>query len=287
MTPEPEVLVRIGHSPDADDAFMFYALAHNKIPTGRYRFVHELADIETLNRRALRGELELTALSLHAYAYVADKYVLCTCGASIGDGYGPILVSRFPADVSRVRAGTVAVPGTWTTAFLVLSLYLGKDFRYVVVPFDRIPEAVSEGHYGDVEVSSGLVIHEGQLTYADQGLHLHVDLGKWWKEQTGLPLPLGANGIRRDFPPGMQREINQLLRHSIDYALANRDEALAYAQQFGRGLDSRRADRFVGMYVNHWTQDFGAQGREAVAELLRRGYCEGIIPQRVVPEFVA
>jgi len=266
---------------------MFYALARDKIPTGPYRFEHELVDIETLNRRALAGELELTALSLHAYAYLADRYLLCTCGASMGDNYGPMVVTARPRKLDELRGQPIAVPGTLTTAYLTLRLCLGRDFSAVVVPFDQILDAVAAGEYQGQPVAAGLVIHEGQLTYGQQGLHLVIDLGRWWMEQTGLPLPLGANGVRRDLGLEAAREINRLLKESIAYGLAHRDEALAYALQFGRGLDASKADRFVGMYVNDWTLDFGTRGREAVRELLARGHAAGLIPTLVEPQFVA
>jgi 1,4-dihydroxy-6-naphthoate synthase len=276
----------VGHSPDPDDAFMFYALAKDKIDTGRYRFTHELVDIETLNRRAFRGELELTALSVHAYAHLSDKYLLCSCGASMGDNYGPMVVSRGMEDIRQLQDLTIAVPGTLTTAFLALRLCLGRDFRHVVVPFDQIIDVVRQGQFGDQGVQAGLIIHEGQLTYADQRLHLIVDLGKWWYGQTGLPLPLGANGIRRDLGSVVHHDVNRLLRESIDYGLKHRHDALEYAMQFGRGLDQSKADTFVGMYVNDWTRDFGPRGREAVARLLRQGFHAGVIPRLVEPEFV-
>lgn len=280
------MLIRVGHSPDPDDAFMFFALARSRIETGRYRFEHELVDIETLNRRAFQGELELTALSLHAYAHLADRYVLCTCGASMGDRYGPMVVAREASSREQLRQATIAVPGTLTTAFLALRLYLGEEFEHVVVPFDQILDIVEAGVYGGRSVQAGLIIHEGQLTYAEQSLRLIVDLGVWWYEQTGLPLPLGANGIRRDLGVQVIQDVNGLLRRSIDYGLEHRAEALDYALQFGRGLDHAKADQFVGMYVNDWTRDFGPRGREAVATLLRKGYEAGIIPKLVVPEFV-
>lgn len=279
-------LIRVGHSPDPDDAFMFYALAKDKIATGRYRFEHELVDIETLNRRAFSGELELTALSLHAYAHLADRYALCTCGASMGDGYGPMVVAREGMDLARLSRARIAVPGTLTTAFLALRLCLGQDFHFEVVPFDRILDAAATGAYEGRPVDAGLIIHEGQLTYADQQLKLLVDLGKWWQQETGLPLPLGANGIRKDLGLDTMVEVNRLLRESIQYGLEHRADALQYALQFGRGLDRGKADKFVGMYVNDWTLDFGSRGRQAVARLLERGHAAGIIPNRVEPEFV-
>lgn len=279
-------LIRVGHSPDPDDAFMFYALAQDKIPTGRFRFTHELVDIETLNRRAFSGELELTALSLHAYAHLAEKYALCTCGASMGDGYGPMVVTRQPRTIGELEHAKIAVPGTLTTAFLALRLCLGQALEYVVVPFDRILDATVAGEYQGHPVEAGLIIHEGQLTYADQDLHLVVDLGQWWKQETGLPLPLGANGIRKDLGSETMHEVNRLLKASIRYGLEHRSEALRYALAFGRGLDRRKADTFVGMYVNDWTLDFGARGRDAVTQLLERGFAAGVIPSLVRPEFV-
>lgn len=284
--PAGSQIIRVGHSPDPDDAFMFYALARDKLDTGPYRFVHELVDIETLNRRALEGELELTAVSLHAYAHLTDKYALCTCGASMGDGYGPMVVARQPLTLGDLATRTIAVPGTLTTAFLALRLCLGCEFSYVVVPFDQILAAVSQGSYQGRPVDAGLIIHEGQLTYGDHGLKLVVDTGKWWLEQTGLPLPLGANAARKNLGPAVLRDVQRLLKQSIQYGLDHRSEALDYAMQFGRDLDRPRSDTFVGMYVNDWTLDFGPRGREAVRELLRRGYQAGVIPQDVEPEFI-
>jgi len=278
--------IRVGHSPDPDDAFMFYALAKEKIDTGRYRFEHELVDIETLNRRAMSGDLELTAVSLHAYAHLTERYVLCTCGASMGDRYGPLVVARSECAVEQLAGKTIAVPGTLTTAYLALRMCLGVDFAYVVVPFDEILDAVAAGDHRGQAIDAGLVIHEGQLTYADHDLHLVVDTGAWWFDQTGLPLPLGANAVRKDLGPETGREVNRLLRQSIVYGLEHRREALDYALSFGRGLDRAKADRFVDMYVNQWTVDFGVRGREAVAQLLARGHAAGVIPKRVVPEFV-
>jgi 1,4-dihydroxy-6-naphthoate synthase len=283
---ETPLRIGVGHSPDPDDAFMFYALAWSKIPTGRYRFEHELLDIETLNRRAFSGDLELTALSVHAYGHLADRYVLCACGASMGERYGPMVVARKtdpPVDLGRA---TIAVPGTLTTAFLALRLCLGQDFAHVLVPFDRILDAVQAGGYQGQPVDAGLVIHEGQLTYARQDLELLVDLGQWWHAATGLPLPLGVNAVRRDLGPQVMADVQRLLLASIEYGLSHRDEALGYALGFGRGLDRADADRFVGMYVNRWTLDLGPVGRRAVAELLARGHAAGAIPRLVIPEFV-
>jgi 1,4-dihydroxy-6-naphthoate synthase len=283
---EPSVLIRVGHSPDPDDAFMFYALAKGLLPTGRYRFEHELVDIETLNRRALRAELELTAVSVHAYAYLSDAYVLCPCGASMGDRYGPMVVARQSVPIASLENRSIAVPGTLTTAYLALRMCLGPRFNHVVVPFDQILEAVAAGQHGGQRVDAGLIIHEGQLTYGDSGLQLVVDLGQWWFDQTGLPLPLGANALRRNLGPVMIREVNGLLKQSIVYGLEHRQDALQYAMSYGRNLDPAQADRFVGMYVNDWTLDFGPCGREAVAELLARGHRAGVIPTLVKPEFV-
>jgi 1,4-dihydroxy-6-naphthoate synthase len=280
-------LIRVGHSPDPDDAFMFYALAKDKLDTGNFRFEHELVDIETLNRRAFSGELELTAVSLHAYAHLDDKYMLCNCGASMGDRYGPMLVAREAGAVADFRNRVIAVPGTLTTAYLALRMCLETDFEFVEVPFDQIIEATVDGHYEGRRVDAGLIIHEGQLTYGEQDLRLIVDTGAWWYEQTGLPLPLGANAIRKDLGRDAIREVERLLRESIRYGLEHRDAALDYAQSYGRGLDRSKADKFVGMYVNDWTMDFGEPGRQAVTELLRRGHEAGVIPRLVPPEFVS
>lgn len=280
-------LIRVGHSPDPDDAFMFYALARGKIDTNGYRFEHELVDIETLNQRAQRAELELTAVSLHAYAYLSDKYILCPCGASMGDNYGPMVVARKSLTVEQLKRCTVAVPGTLTTAFLALRLCLNCEFAHVVVPFDEILSVTRAGQYEGRSIDAGLVIHEGQLTYAEDQLELVVDLGKWWMQETQLPLPLGANAIRRDLGPVCVRDVNRLLLASIRYGLEHRQDALEYALEFGRGLDHAKADTFVGMYVNDWTLDFGQRGRQAVQMLLERGYQAGVIPRQVKPEFVS
>jgi 1,4-dihydroxy-6-naphthoate synthase len=277
--------IRVGHSPDADDAFMFHALANHKIDTGRYRFVHELVDIETLNRRAFQGELELTAVSVHAYAYLTDRYLLCTCGASMGDRYGPIVVAKKKMPLSGLKSMTIAVPGELTTAFLALRLCAGGEFPYVVVPFDKILEAVAAGQYQGRAIDAGLVIHEGQLTFGEEHLELLLDTGKWWFEQTGLPLPLGTNAARKDLGPTVIHDVQRLLHESIAYGLEHREEALGYALSFSRGLDPRKADRFVAMYVNDWTLDFGPVGRKAVAELLAQGFKAGVIPRQVIPEF--
>jgi len=260
---------------------MFHALANDKIDTGRYRFTHELQDIETLNRRAFEGELELTAVSLHGYAYVTDRYALCACGASMGDNYGPMVVSRGPTDIDWLRDRHIAIPGELTTAFLTLRLLLGDHFTYEVQPFDQILDLVEQK-----KVDAGLIIHEGQLTYADQGLSLVVDLGKWWHDETGLPLPLGGNAIRKDLGPTAMLEVTALLKQSIQYGLDHRSEALDHARKYGRHLDLAKTDSFVGMYVNDWTLDFGPRGREAVALLLRRGFEQGFIPRPVELEFI-
>ena len=275
--------IRVAHSPDSDDAFMFYALAADKLDTGDLRYVHELSDIESLNQRARRAELEVTAVSIHAYAYIWRDYALLGSGSSMGDGYGPRLVSTRaqPADPrGALRGLKVAVPGLLTTAYLALKLYQ-PDIRQVVIPFDQIEDAV---HRGEVDV--GLLIHEGQLTYADAGLHLWADLGAWWLEDTGLPLPLGGNAVRRDLGEAVIRQIAGDLRESIVYALEHREPALAHAKQFNRGIGDERTDTFVGMYVNRWTVDYGPRGRQAVQKLLDRGHDAGIIPERVTVEFV-
>jgi 5,8-dihydroxy-2-naphthoate synthase len=275
--------IRVAHSPDSDDAFMFYALAEGKIDTGDLRYVHELSDIETLNQRARRAELEVTAVSIHAYAYLWRQYALLSSGSSMGDGYGPRLVSTRarPAEPrAAVRGLRVGVPGTLTTAYLALMLYQ-REVSAVVMPFDRIEDAV---HAGEVDV--GLLIHEGQLTYADAGLHLWADLGAWWMEETGLPLPLGGNAVRRDLGPKVIDQIARDLRASIVYGLEHRAPALAHAKQFNRGIGDERTDTFVGMYVNQWTVDYGPRGREAVQALLDRGHAAGVIPERVQVDFV-
>ena len=260
---------------------MFYALAKDKIETGPYRFTHELQDIQTLNERALDGELELTAVSLHGYAYMTDRYALCACGCSMGDDYGPMIVARQPGSLSDFRGKTIAIPGELTTAYLALKLALGNDFTAVVYPFDEILAVTREG-----KVDAGLIIHEGQLTYQNDGLHVIVDLGKWWMKDTGLPLPLGGNAIRRDLGQKVMSDVTSLLKQSIQYALDHRAEALAYALQFGRDLDRSQADKFVGMYVNDWTLDFGERGRKAVSLLLERAYQAKIIPHPVKLEFI-
>jgi 1,4-dihydroxy-6-naphthoate synthase len=274
-------LITVGHSPDPDDAFMFYALAHDKIDTGNLRFRHELQDIETLNRRALRGELEVSAVSIHAYAHLLDKYALLPSGCSMGDRYGPMVVARGPLTVEQLKTARIAVPGTMTTAFLTLRLLLPGGFTYEVMPFDHILGAVAEGKF-----DAGLIIHEGQLTFQNQGLRLVVDLGVWWQEKTGLPLPLGGNVVRRDLGADTIREISRLLKESIRYSLAHRDAALAYALRYARDMDKSLADQFVGMYVNDWTLDYGPRGRAAVRRLLDEGHKAGVIPSAVNVEFV-
>jgi 1,4-dihydroxy-6-naphthoate synthase len=272
--------IRVAHSPDSDDAFMFYALAANKIDTGALSFSHELQDIESLNRRALAGELEVTAVSIHAYAYLAERYALLPHGASMGEGYGPCLIAREPLDRSQLAGKRIAVPGELTSAFLALKLYY-PGAATEVVPFDRIMEHVAAGR-----ADAGLLIHEGQLTFQDEGFHLVVDLGEWWSAETGgLPLPLGGNVIRKDLGPGLMREVSRLLRASIAYGLEHRQPALVHAQAYGRGLNDAQTDEFVGMYVNQRTLDYGADGQRAVQLFLDRGYDAGVIPHRVTVEW--
>ncbi len=274
--------IRLAHSPDPDDAFMFYGLACGKVDPGPYRFEHILEDIQTLNERAMRGEYEMTAISIHAYPHVAARYRLTRCGCSMGDGYGPRLVAREPLSVEQLRGRTIAIPGRMTTAFLTLQLLLGPDgFEPRVVMFDRIPREVAEGR-----VDVGLVIHEGQLTYAAEGLHIVLDLGVWWQQRSGLPLPLGGNVVRRDLGDEHARRLTQIMQASIRYSLEHRDEAVQYALKFGRGLDAGLADRFVGMYVNAWTLDYGERGREAVRRLLAEGAAAGLVPPLGEIDFV-
>ncbi len=274
--------IRLAHSPDPDDAFMFYGLSSGAIDTGPYEFEHVLDDIQTLNDRAMEGEYEVTAISIHAYPYVADKYALTSCGSSMGDGYGPMVVTRQKMQLTDLAGTTIAIPGRMTTAFLVLQLALGKDnFASKVVMFDEIPDAVVNR-----DVDAGLLIHEGQLTYSQYGLHLVVDLGVWWQNRTGLPLPLGGNVIRRDLGDDHIREVTQLIRASIQYSLDHREQAVEYALQYGRGLDMGLADRFVGMYVNQWTLDYGSRGREAVQRLLSDGASAGLVPQIGAIDFI-
>lgn len=272
--------IRVAHSPDSDDAFMFYALAEGKIDTGDLRYVHELQDIESLNRRAMRGELEVTAVSIHAYAYLADRYALLPHGASMGDRYGPRLVAKNAMNASAIRGKRVAVPGLLTSAYLALRLF-EPDFESVVTPFDEIEDVVAAG-----QVDLGLLIHEGQLTYADRGLHLIADLGAWWFEQTGLPLPLGGNVVRKDLGEPLVTSISRHLHASIAYGLAHRRAALEHSMKYARGLSQELADTFVGMYVNDWTLDYGPRGREAVRLFLDRGVKAGIIDRPVDVTFV-
>jgi 1,4-dihydroxy-6-naphthoate synthase len=276
-------LIRVGHSPDPDDAFMFYALAQELIPTPGYRFEHILRDIQTLNEWAKEGRLEVTAISVHAYAYLSDKYRLLPHGASMGEGYGPMVVAREPMDPASLPTRKVAVPGLLTSAFLELQLAVGRIENPMVVEFDRILDVVESG-----EAEAGLVIHEGQLTYERQGLVSILELGEWWDELTGgLPLPLGANAIRRDLDDGSMAEaVSRLLKQSIAYSLEHREPALAHAEQYGRGLDMGLADTFVGMYVNDRTLDYGEDGRAAVSELLRRAHEAGLVPEPVTVDFV-
>jgi 1,4-dihydroxy-6-naphthoate synthase len=280
LTDTERTTITLAHSPDSDDAFMFYGLATNKIDTGGLHFKHLLKDIQTLNEEATRGTYDVTAISFHAYAYVADKYALLPHGASIGDNYGPIVVSRemaTPADIPNLK---VAIPGKLTSAFLALRLF-NADFQYEVVPFDKIIDAVLEG-----KADAGLLIHEGQLFYQAKGLHKVLDLGEWWHDRHGLPLPMGGNAIKRDLGPELIREVSSLLRQSINYSLNNREDALQYALQFARDMDPALADRFVGMWVNELTLDYTERGREAVRRLLQEGYERGIIPNQVPVDFV-
>jgi 1,4-dihydroxy-6-naphthoate synthase len=271
--------LRVAHSPDSDDAFMFYALARDLIDTGGLRFVHELQDIQSLNERAMRGELEISAVSIHAYAYITDRYLLLPHGASMGERYGPRLVAREPMSDAELRGARIAVPGLLTSAYLALKLW-EPSADTVVAPFDEIEALVSRG-----DVDAGLIIHEGQLTYEEEGLHLCLDFGEWWHDETGLPLPLGGNVIRRDLGGEVIAQASRLLRESIRYSLDNREAALAYAMEFARGMDPRLADEFVGMYVNERTLDYGPEGREAVRLFLRRGLEAGLIPHEPRVEF--
>ncbi len=270
----------LAHSPDSDDAFMFYALATRRIRTGHFKFVHKLEDIETLNQKAREGVYDVTAVSFHAYAYLAEQYVLLPCGASFGDRYGPIVVARGPLAPGKLKGKRVAVPGKMTTAFLALQLY-EPEFEPLVVPFDRILESVARG-----DADAGVVIHEGQLTYAREGVRKVFDLGEWWHGETGLPLPLGGNVIKRSLGAETLAEVAKVLLKSIRYSLDHREEALEYALQFARGLDTSTADQFVSMYVNDWTVDYGPRGRQAVQTLLDRAFEKGLLPHAVQAEFV-
>ncbi len=294
MSDQNELLLQLGHSPDPDDAFMFYGLARDKFPTGRYRFNHVLQDIQTLSHRARSGELEITAISIHAYPYVSDKYALTSCGSSMGDGYGPMVVATKPISLEALIGKTIAIPGELTTAFLALQLCIGRGakkgthpdnfkpaFYYEVVHFDEIPAFVQQGR-----ADAGLIIHEGQLTYEKMGLHLVLDTGIWWQTRTGLPLPLGGNCIRKNLGPTVMQEVTDILRHSIQFSLDHRPEAVEYSLQYGRDLDSKLADQFVGMYVNHWTLDYGARGREAITRLLKEGAAAGLVPDAGEIEYI-
>lgn len=272
--------ITVAHSPDSDDAFMFYGLATNKLDTGNLKFQHTLNDIQTLNEAAREGVYDVTAISFHAYAYVSDKYALLPHGASIGDKYGPILVSREPRKAEDISTMKIAVPGEMTSAFLALKLY-NPNFEYDVIPFDQIIDAVQKG-----KVDAGLLIHEGQLFYKQLGLDKVLDLGEWWHNETGLPLPMGGNAIRRDLGEDLMREVSRYLHKSIQYSLDNREDAMAYAMQFARDMAPELADRFVAMWVNDLTLDYGERGREGVRRLLREGYEKGIIPNKVEVEFV-
>ena len=278
----------LGHSPDPDDAFMFYAMAENKIDLRGYRFDHRLEDIQMLNERARRGELHISAISIHAYAYVASNYALLPCGASMGDGYGPVVVqkrSTLNSQLSTPNADllherVVAVPGEMTSAFLALQLFLGK-FSYVVVPFDRIFDAVKAGR-----ADAGLIIHEGQLTYAQSGFEKVVDLGEWWKRETDLPLPLGGNVIRKDIPPAIRHDLSEIIRESIDYGLAHREEAVRHSLAYARGMSTKLASKFIGMYVNEFTCDYGETGRAAIRKFLTDARAKGYIDGPIELEFV-
>ena len=272
--------IAVAHSPDSDDAFMFYGLATNKVRVPGLRFTHTLCDIETLNRKAQEGVYDVTAISFHAYPYIQESYALMSCGGSVGEGYGPMIVSPRPFTPTDIKRKKIAIPGKLTTAYLALQLF-SPGIETEVVPFDQIIPAILDGKY-----EAGLIIHEGQLTFDKSGLHRVVDLGKWWQKVTGLPLPLGGNAIRRSLGPETMHSVNQALRESIQYAIDHRDEALAYAMQFARDLDTQLADKFVGMYVNERTLDYGADGREAVRRLLDMGHKAGIIPKSPHVEWV-
>ena len=272
--------ISVAHSPDSDDAFMFYGLATNKVRVPGLKFTHTLSDIETLNRKAREGFYDLTAVSFHAYPYLQDQYALLPSGGSVGEGYGPMIVANKELTPEQIKTKKVAVPGTLTTAYLVLKLF-APEVQTEVVPFDQIIPQILEGRY-----EAGLIIHEGQLTYSKSGLHRVVDFGKWWREQTGLPLPLGGNAIKRHLGPELIHEVSVALRDSIQYALDHRDEALEYAMQFARDLDRQSASKFVSMYVNERTLDYGQEGRQAITRLLEMGYEQGIIPQKPRVDFI-
>lgn len=271
--------IRVAHSPDSDDAFMFYAINHKKIDLKGYEFEDVLSDIETLNREALKGTYEVSAISIHAFPYVADKYALLSSGASMGDNYGPMIVSKEEFPLEKLSERKIAVPGTLTSAFLALRLF-NPDINYEVVPFDQIIPKVKEGKY-----DAGLIIHEGQLTYKDEGLVCILDLGKWWYEKTGgLPLPLGGNVIRKDLGEKVMKEVSDILRESIKYSLSHREEALEYALKFARDMEKEKADKFVGMYVNELTVDYGERGKEAIVRFLTEAYEKGLI--KTLPEII-
>jgi 1,4-dihydroxy-6-naphthoate synthase len=265
----------LGHSPDPDDAFMFYAIAKNKIDLRGYQFEHRLEDIQTLNERAMRGELHISAISIHTYAYVAGKYALLPCGASMGDGYGPLVIRKAGRHDLDLRKCLIAVPGTMTSAFLALRLYLG-NFKHVVVPFDQIFETVRRG-----DADAGLIIHEGQLTYAKSGFEKIVDLGEWWKQKAGLPLPLGGNVIRKDIPADVRHDLVEIMRESIDFGLAHRDEAVAHSMPYARDMNEQLASKFIGMYVNDFTRDYGESGRAAIRRFLGDARDAGYIDKSV------
>ena len=261
---------------------MFYAMAENKIDLRGYRFEHRLEDIQTLNERATRGELHISAISIHAYAYVSDRYALLPCGASMGDGYGPMVIAPNEMSIGELQQKTIAIPGKMTSAYLALQLFLGPDFRHLVLPFDEIFEAVRNGR-----ADAGLIIHEGQLTYAKSGFTKVVDLGEWWKRETGLPLPLGGNVLRKDIPPDVRRDLSAIMRDSIDYGLAHRDEAVRHSMPYARDMDEGLAGKFIGMYVNDYTRDYGDTGRQAIREFLGRAQARGYLKGAVELEFVA
>ena len=278
---EPRIkTITVAHSPDSDDAFMFYGLATNKLETEGLKFQHALKDIQTLNEDAKNGIYDVTAISFHAYAYVSDKYALLPHGASIGDKYGPIVVSKEPRKPEEIGDMTIAVPGELTSAYLALRIY-NRDFKHIVVPFDEIIEAVQNG-----DADAGLLIHEGQLFYMQQGLDKVLDLGEWWHERTGLPLPMGGNAIKRELGDDLMKQVSKYLHQSIVYSMENREDALAYAMQFARDMPVELADRFVAMWVNDLTLDYGDRGKEGVRRLLQEGYDAGIIPNKVEVEFV-
>ena len=287
---QPEVFT-LGHSPDPDDAFMFYAMAENKIDLRGYRFEHRLEDIQTLNERALRGELHISAISIHAYSYVSDRYALLPCGASMGDGYGPMVVTAEKEEAGNAKSNAairkslrgkcIAVPGKMTSAYLALQLFLGSEFDHIVVPFDEIFTAVRSGR-----AAAGLIIHEGQLTYQTSGFRKIIDLGEWWKRETGLPLPLGGNVLRKDIPPPVRRDLAEIMHESIEYGLAHRDEGVQHSMPYARDMDATLAGKFIGMYVNDYTRDYGETGRAAIREFLQRAEGGGYLKRAVELEFV-